>query len=85
VPADRAAALTGALRHLRPGEVEVAPQGGAVELTGSRAVLHEATLVAIDDAGERLSGLCTSLLRGEASPDDVSAQLEALRDLLDLL
>jgi hypothetical protein len=48
-------------------------------------VLREATLVAIDDAGERLSRLCTSLLRGEATAGDVRAELDALQGLLDLL
>jgi hypothetical protein len=85
VSADQAKALTDALQHLEPAKVDVVPLGGAYELTGSRAVLHEATVVAVDDAGERLSGLCTALLRGEASPAEVREQLEALRGLLDLL
>jgi hypothetical protein len=88
VPADQAEALTEALVHLGPGKTGIVQQsraGGAVEVTGGRAVLHQATLVAIDDAGERLSGLCTALLRGEASAADVRDQLEALRGLLDLL
>jgi hypothetical protein len=42
-------------------------------------------MVAIDDAGERLSGLCTALLQGEATIADVTAQLESVRGLLDLL
>jgi hypothetical protein len=57
----------------------------AVEVTASRSVLREATMVAIDDAGERLSGICTALVRGEATIADVNAQLESVRGLLDLL
>jgi hypothetical protein len=85
VSAHQAAALTDALLHLQPATVDVVPQGGAVELTGARAVLHQATLVAVDDAGDRLSGLCTALLRGEASAAEVRDQVDALRGLLDLL
>jgi hypothetical protein len=78
--------LTEALGHVRGGSADVVRGGaGTVELTAGRAALREATLVAIDDAGERLSGLCTALLRGEASPPEVSAQLEELRGLLELL
>jgi hypothetical protein len=82
---EQADRLTEALVHVRDGEADVVRRGEAVELTGARAVLHQATLVAIDDAGERLSRLSTSLLRGEASAADVRAELDALRGLLDLL
>jgi hypothetical protein len=58
---------------------------GPVELTAAPAVLRQATTAAIDDAGERLSGLCTALVRGEATPAEVSTQLEAVRGLLKLL
>jgi hypothetical protein len=54
-------------------------------VTASRAVMEEAIRVAIDDAGERISELCTALLRGEAAPAALSAQLETLRGLLGLL
>jgi hypothetical protein len=83
--ADQADRLTEALVHVHDGKADLARRGDAVEVTGGRAVLRQATLVAIDDAGERLSGLCTSLLRGEASAAEVRAELEALRGLLDLL
>jgi hypothetical protein len=85
VSTDQADALADALTHLRPAKAEVVRQGDTVEVTSERAVLREATLVAIDDAGERLSLRCTSLLRGEATTADVRAELEALRGLLDLL
>jgi hypothetical protein len=58
---------------------------GPGEVTAARAVLREATMVAIDDAGERLSGSCTDLLRGEVSLEEVSGRVEALRGLLELL
>ncbi|HEV2875241.1 MAG TPA: hypothetical protein VGW14_08835 [Thermoleophilaceae bacterium] len=61
------------------------PDEGVVEVTGAHAVLREATLVAIDEAGERLSRLCTALLRGEGSRADAIAQATAVRGLLDLL
>jgi hypothetical protein len=48
-------------------------------------VLREAILAATDDAGERLSSLCTALVRGEASAADLRAQLQALEGLLELL
>jgi hypothetical protein len=41
--------------------------------------------VAIDEAGERLSRLCTALLRGEGSRAEAIAQATAVRSLLDLL
>jgi hypothetical protein len=85
VSTHQADALADALTHLRAAKAEVVRQGDAVEVTSERAVLREATLVAIDDAGERLSRLCTSLLRGEATAEDVRAELDALRGLLDLL
>jgi hypothetical protein len=55
------------------------------QVTAGRAVLREATLAATDEAGERLSALCRSLVRGEASVADLRAQLRALGDLLELL
>jgi hypothetical protein len=58
----------------RPGQVRAA-----------RAVLRDATLGAIDDAGERLSALCTALVRGEGTVIDLKAQLRALEGLLALL
>jgi hypothetical protein len=85
VSTHQADALADALTHLRAAKAEVVRQGDTVEVTSERTVLREATLVAIDDAGERLSRLCTSLLRGEATTAEVRAELEALRGLLDLL
>jgi hypothetical protein len=85
VSTHQADALADALTHLRAAKAEVVRQGDTVEVTSERAVLHEATLVAIDEAGERLSRMCTSLLRGEATTAEVRAELESLRGLLDLL
>ena len=85
VSTHQADALADALTHLRAAKAEVVRQGDSVEVTSERAVLREATLVAIDDAGERLSRLCTSLLRGDATTAEVRAELESLRGLLDLL
>lgn len=58
---------------------------GPVELSADGPLLREATLVAIDEAGDRLSTQCTALLRGEGSAAPVAAELETLRGLLDLL
>ena len=85
VSTHQADALADALTHLRSAKAEVVRRGDTVEVTTERAVLREATLVAIDDAGERLSRLCTSLLRQETTAADVRAELDALRGLLDLL
>jgi hypothetical protein len=84
VSADQAAALTDALRLLR-ADADVSARDGAVELTAARAALRQAILVAVDEAGERLGGLCTALLRGEAPAADVRAQHEALGALLELV
>ena len=86
--AAQAAALGEALLHMhRADAVRQRPVsgGGVVEVTGSPAVLREATLVAIDEAAEGLSRLCTALLRGEGSRADAIAQATAVRGLLDLL
>jgi hypothetical protein len=88
VSAAQAAALGEALLHLhRAGAVRQrpAPDGGAVEVTGTPAVLREASLVAIDEAAEGLSRLCTALLRGEGSRADAIAQATTVRGLLELL
>jgi len=75
-------ALDQALEHLG---WDAESTDGPVEVTASAGVLREATMVAIDDAGERLSGLCTALLRSEATIADVNAQVESVRGLLKLL
>jgi hypothetical protein len=88
VSAAQAAALGEALLHMRRADaVRHRPVAGedVVDLSGTRAVLREATLVAIDDAAERLSRLCTALLRGEGSPAEAIAQAASVRGLLDLL
>jgi hypothetical protein len=56
-----------------------------VEVTADGSVLREATVVAIDEAGEQLSAHCTALLRGEGPATAIEAQIEALRALLQLL
>lgn len=86
--AAQAAALGEALLHMhRADAVRQRPVPGddVVEMTGAAELLREATLVAIDEAGERLSRLCTALLRGEGSRADAIAQATAVRRLLDLL
>jgi hypothetical protein len=88
VPAAQAAALTEALRHLYQAEAvqqRAVPGEDAVEVTGAPPVLREAILVAIDEAGERVSRHCTSLLRGEGSRADAIAGVDAVRGLLELL
>jgi hypothetical protein len=88
VSAAQAAALGEALLHMhRADAVRQRPVRGAgiVEVTGSPPVLREAALVAIDEAAEGLSKLCTALLRGEGSRADAIAQAKAVGDLLDLL
>jgi hypothetical protein len=88
VPSAQAAALGEALQHMHRADAvrqRPLPDEDIVEVTGASAVLREATLVAIDEAGERLSRLCTALLRGEGSRAEAIAQAAALRDLLELL
>jgi hypothetical protein len=88
VSAAQAAALGEALLHMhRADAVRQRPVPGedVVDVTGAAAVLREATLVAIDEAAERLSRLCTELLRGEGSRAEAIAQATAVRGLLDLL
>lgn len=75
-------ALEGALEQLG---WDAGARAGVVDVTAASGVLREATKVAIDDAGERLSGLCTAMLHGEASPAEVSGQVDAVRGLLELL
>jgi hypothetical protein len=58
---------------------------GPVEVTAARRVLREATMVAIDDAGERLSTACTDLLRSDGSRAEVDGQVDTVRSLLELL
>jgi hypothetical protein len=56
-----------------------------VEVTAERAVLREAVVAAIDEAGDRLSAHCTALLRDEGSTAAIDAGIENLRGLLELL
>jgi hypothetical protein len=94
VPADQAAGLTDALRHLR--ELSSGERGTTLDrlaeelsasgsLTAPRELLAELLAVAIDEAGERLSRSCTELLRGEGTAVQVRAGVTALAGLLDLL
>jgi hypothetical protein len=58
---------------------------GAVELRGSREVVHDALHGALIDAGERLAVACSASWRGEASEAsvrDLAAQVIALDGLL---
>ena len=86
--AAQAAALGEALLHMRRADAvrqRPVPGEDVVEVTGIPAVIREATLVAIEEAAERLSRLCTALLRGEGSRADAIAQATAVRGLLELL
>jgi hypothetical protein len=88
VSAAQAGALDEALLHMRRADAvqqRPVPDEGVVEVTGASIVLREATLVAIDEAGERLSRLCTALLRGEGSRPEAIAQAKAVCGLLDLM
>jgi hypothetical protein len=88
VSAAQAAALGEALLHMHQADAvrqRPVPGEDSVELTGARAVLREATLVAIDEAGELLSRLCTALLRGEGSRAEAIAQAGVVAAFLDLL
>jgi hypothetical protein len=88
VSAAQAAALGEALLHMhRADAVRQRPVPGedVVDMAGPSALLREATLVAIDEAAERLSRLCTALLRGEGSRGEAVAQATAVRGLLELL
>jgi hypothetical protein len=101
VPADDAGALGEALSHLRearaeslqPGELDALDEAldqleagsGPLEVTAPRPLLSEAAKVAIDEASDRLSLQATAMLRGEASPAEVTSELEAVRRLLELL
>lgn len=86
--AGQAAALGEALLHMHQADAvrqRPVPGEDVVELTGTRALLREATLVAIDEAGDLLSRLCTALLRGEGSRAEAVAQAGVVAALLDLL
>jgi hypothetical protein len=88
VSAAQAAALGEALLHMHRADAvrqRAVPGEDAVEVTGTPAVLREATLVAIDEAAERLSRVCTALLRGEGTRAEAIAQATAVRGLLGLL
>jgi hypothetical protein len=77
-----------ALLHMYQAEAvrqRPVPGEDAIEVTGASGVLHEAVLVAIDEAGERLSRHCTGLLRGHGSRADAIAQANAVCGLLELL
>jgi hypothetical protein len=45
----------------------------------------ETTLVAIDECGDRVNVLCTELLRGTDTRQEIRRELEALSGLLDSL
>jgi hypothetical protein len=84
VPPDRVARLLDALDHLRV-EADRDALSRSGELTATRREVHEVLIVAIDEAGEALSGHCTSLLRGTGSAAPVRDGVEELGGLLDLL
>lgn len=75
LPPGQAARLADALRQL----------GLPPTLSAPRAVLHEATILAIDELGEVLSRLSTHLLRGGDSAGELREAIAELSGLLDLL
>jgi hypothetical protein len=87
--ADRLVEARDELRSLEQAIEELgwdpASRDRTVEVTAERAVMREATLGAIDEAGERLSADCTALLRGEGTLAAVERRLEGLQGLLELL
>ncbi|MEA2333462.1 MAG: hypothetical protein QOH58_3600 [Thermoleophilaceae bacterium] len=98
MPADQVAGLAGALNHLGTEAAGARAQalaalardlgaapGEPVRLTAPGNLLRELLLVAVDEAGEALSGLCTALLRGDGSAAAVRAGVADLSGLLDLL
>jgi hypothetical protein len=86
LPPDLAAPLTDALGHLRKAKSGgPAPRLEGLELTAPREALRELLVVAIDEAGERVSSASTGLLRGESEPAELRAELFRLGALLDLL
>lgn len=56
-----------------------------VRVTAPEGPLRRATLVAIDEGGERVSERCTALLRGTGQADAVRAALTDLAGLVELL
>lgn len=85
-----AALLRGALEHLvSQGGVEwrqvPSARDEAVQIIAPEQLLRQATLVAIDEAGERVSTRCTSLLRETETAEAVQAALADLAALIELL
>jgi hypothetical protein len=85
-------ALQGARDELRALEDAIDQLGwdrrtpeGPAEVTAERAVLRQAVLAAIDQAGDQLSERCTALLRGEGSTGAIGTQIERLQGLMELL
>lgn len=78
-----------ALEHLEshgPADWDSASTGDdTVRLTAAPALLRRASLVAIDEAGERISARCTSLLRSGGDPRAVLAETADLEALVELL
>jgi hypothetical protein len=99
LPADLAAGLVDALEHLRTTATpdhrvrldDLAPDlaagtgsGPTLEVTARRDLLRELLVVAIDEAGDKLSQRSTRLLRG-GSAAELRGALAELGGLLDLL
>ncbi len=81
-----AALVRDALDHLEStASVEWGEAEGAVRITAPAALLRQASLVAIDEAGERVSARCTSLLRGTGNAESVLAETADLDGLMRLL
>jgi hypothetical protein len=87
------APLADALEHLRRAATgerlaafdDLARQAATRQLRAPREILRELVVVAIDEAGERVSRDSSRLLRGDAVAAELRAALDELGALLDLL
>lgn len=92
-PADLVPLLVDALEHLRSGasgerraehELLAGAIAGGGAVSARRDLLSELLAVAIDEAGERVAGASSRLLRGEGEVAEARVALERLGRLLDL-
>jgi hypothetical protein len=92
-PADLVPGLVDALDHLRGSsgagrEAELDALGSALAgggaVSAQRDLLTELLAVAIDEAGERVAGLTSRLVRGDAGTSELRAALDGLGRLVGL-
>jgi hypothetical protein len=93
LPADLVPGVVDALDHLRDsaaagrrGELDALEAGlsAGATLTARRDLLGELLAVAIDEAGERVAGAGSRLLRGECGAAELRTALDRLGGVLDL-